>query len=283
MLLRWARTAWTLIQRTAGQWNEHRSAEMASSLAFFGALALAGLGLVAVYAAARIVGHGSAAAQTRGQTGHIAGPHNGQMLEAILREAAGRHDAWVALVVGAVIFAVAVALTALQLQQMLDVIWGTRRAAKDAKAHAPQFLAILFLSLLLVVLLLAGAAVHALTSHTHHLPVLKGMLYQSLVIGVTIVVLTFVFLFVFAYLPPVNIPWRKVWIGSFISAVLYERGQFALSIYLGLMDARSPYADAGAVLAVLLWLYYSASVVVIGADFTKILKELPERRRVHSR
>lgn len=283
MLLRWARTAWTLFQRTAGQWNEHRSAEMASSLAFFGALALAGLGLVAVYAAARIVGHGSAAAQTRGQTGHIAGPHNGQMLEAILREAAGRHDAWVALVVGAVIFAVAVALTALQLQQMLDVIWGTRRAAKDAKEHAPQFLAILFLSLLLVVLLLAGAAVHALTSHTHHLPILKGMLYQSLVIGVTIVVLTFVFLFVFAYLPPVNIPWRKVWIGSFISAVLYERGQFALSIYLGLMDARSPYADAGAVLAVLLWLYYSASVVVIGADFTKILKELPERRRVHSR
>jgi membrane protein len=83
-------------------------------------------------------------------------------------------------------------------------------------------------------------------------------------------------------LPPVDIPWRKVWIGSFVSAVLYERGQFLLSLYLGQMDARSPFADVGALLAVLLWLYYSATVVLIGADFTKLLKERSERRRVHS-
>jgi membrane protein len=96
-------------------------------------------------------------------------------------------------------------------------------------------------------------------------------------------VLTFVFLFIFAYLPPGDIAWRKVWIGAFISAVLYERGQFALSLYLGQMDARSPYADAGALVAVLIWLYYSASVVLIGADFTKVLKEQPDRKRIHSR
>ncbi len=283
MLHRWARTIWDLIKRTGGQWREHRSAEMASSLAFYGALALAGLGLVAVYAAAQIVGRGHAAAQTRGQTGHVAGAHNAQVVDTILREAATRHDTWIALVAGAVAFVVAVTVTALQLQQALDVIWGARGAAKDAKRHAPQFAAIYVLTLVLVVLLFAGAAVHGLTAHTHHLPLLKGILYQALVIGVTIVVLTFVFLFIFAYLPPVDIPWRKVWLGAFISAVLYERGQFALSVYLGQMDARSPYADAGALLAVLVWLYYSASVVLIGADFTKVLKERTEHQRVHSR
>lgn len=272
-----------MVTRTAGQWNEHRSAEMASSLAFYGALALAGLGLVAVYVAGLFFGHGTAAARTRGQTGHIAGAHNAQLLDGILREAASRHDGWIALLVGAVMFVAAVAATAVQLQQVLDVVWERERGAgKQARRHAPQFAAIYGLSMLLVFLLLAGAAVHALTAHTHHLPLWEGILYQALVIGVTIVVLTFVFLFIFAYLPPVDVPWRHVWVASFVSAVLYERGQFALSVYLGQMDARSPFADAGAVLAVLLWLYFSACVVLIGAGFTKVLKERSERKRVHS-
>ncbi|HET9096163.1 MAG TPA: YihY/virulence factor BrkB family protein [Candidatus Baltobacteraceae bacterium] len=282
MLREWLSEVWTLVKCTASQWSKHRSAEMASSLAFYGAITLAGLALVAVYAAARILGGGQAAANTRGQTGHIAGPHNAQVLDAILHQAALRHDAWIALAAGAVMFLVGVTATAFQLQQVLDVVWEHRGAAKDARRHAPQFAAIYALTLVLIVLLFAGAAVHALTMHTHHLPLLRGVLYQALVVGVTIIVLTFVFLFVFAYLPPVDIPWRKVWIASFISAVLYERGQFALSVYLGQMDARSPYADAGVLLAVLLWLYYSAQVVLVGADFTKVLKERGERRRVHS-
>lgn len=282
MLREWLGQVWTLVKSTASQWSKHRSAEMASSLAFYGAITLAGLALIAVYAAARIVGGGAGAESTRGQTGHIAGPHNAQVIDTILREAASRHDAWIALAVGAVMFLAGVTATAFQLQQALDVIWEHRGAAKDAKRHAPQFAAIYALTLVLIVLLFAGAAVHALTMHTHHLPLLRGVLYQALVVGATIVVLTFVFLFVFAYLPPVDIPWRKVWIASFISAVLYERGQFALSVYLGQMDARSPYADAGVLLAVLLWLYYSAQVVLVGADFTKVLKERGERRRVHS-
>lgn len=282
MLRTWAKTVWDLVKQTAGQWFAHRSAEMASSLAFYGAMGLAGLGLVAVYVAGRVVGGGSAASQTRGQTGHIAGAHNAQMVEAILREAASRHDAWIALAAGIVVFVIAVAATALQLQQVLDVIWEQRGAAKQMRHHAPQFLAIYVLSLVLIVLLFAGAAVHGLTSHTHHLSLLRGLFYQALVVGATIVVLTLVFLFIFAYLPPVNIPWRNVWIASFVSAVLYERGQFALSLYLGQMDARSPYADAGALLAVLLWLYYSAQVVLVGADFTKVLKERSERKWIQS-
>ncbi len=278
----WARKIWSLVKKTASQWRAHRSAELASSLAFYGALTLAGLSLIAVYAATKIIGRGSSAARAHSATGDVAGSHNAQVLDTVLREASMRHDAWIALAVGVVMFCVGVALTAMQLQRMLNVIWEQRGAAKDAKKHAPQFAAIFLLALLLVVLLFAGAAVHGLTAHTHHLTPARGMLYQAAVVVVTIVLLTFVFLFIFAYLPPVDIPWRKVWIASFICAILYERGQFALSAYLGLMDAQSPYADAGVLLAVLLWLYYSAQVVLVGADFTRVLKEQPEPRRVHS-
>lgn len=284
MLRHWAARGWELGKQTFRQWQEHRSAELASSLAFFGALALAGLAMAGVYIAGTWFGHGDARSQAAGNARHVAGSHNARALDTVLQHAALRHDAWIALAIGAIVFILAVAGSALQMQRAIDTIWDVdpeaaqRSEAKAAGHHVPQFLGIYALTLLLIVLLFAGAALHGLTYHTHHLPALRGMLYQALDIGASIVLLTFVFLVIFAYLPPVDIPWRKVWLGAFLSAVLYERGQFALALYFGQMDATSPYADAGAIVAVLVWLYYSAQVVLVGADFTKVLNDDAQRR-----
>ncbi len=285
MISSWAVTVWDLVKRTFAQWQAHRSAELASSLAFYAALALAGLALVATYVAATVVGRGPARSHATGQAGHIAGSHNAQVLDTVLRQSAGEHAGWVALVVGIVVFLAAVTGTALQLQSSLNTIWDVKpeahkhKAAHDTRHHVPELLGIYALTLLLIVLLFAGATLHALTYHTHQLPALRGMAYQALDVGASIVVLTLVFACMFGYLPPVEIRWRAVWIGAFVSAVLYERGQFGLAFYLGQMDARSPYADAGAIVAVLVWLYYSAQVVLIGADFTKALQGRSESRR----
>lgn len=267
---------WAILKDTFAQWQAHRSAEMASSLAFYGALALAGLALAAVYVASLVAVHPHAS--VTGNARHVAGTQNAQALETILHSAAQAHYGWIALAIGVLMFVLAVAATAFQLQRALDAVWDRKKgdgsgAVREAGGHALQFLAIYGLTLLLMVLLFAGGAVHALTAHTHALPLVRGVLYQALDIGASIVLLTFLFLFMFAYLPPAGIPWRGVWIASFVSAVLYERGQFALALYFGQMNAKSPYADAGAVLAILVWLYYSAQVVLVGAILTKVLKQ----------
>lgn len=269
----WLRAGWDIVRQTFTEWQKHRSAEMAAALAFYGAIAIAGLALVALYIAAGKATH----------SGYIAGAHNARMLDSILRAAATRSNSWVAVAIGAIVFVLAVVGTALQLQRALDSIWDAQAqhrdggAAKEAGRHAPQFAAIFGLTLLLMVLLFAGAAVHALISHTHALPLFTGLIYQALDVGASIVLLTAIFYVMFAYLPPSNVPWRYVLFGSFISAVLYERGQFALALYLGQMEGTSPYADAGAVLAVLIWLYYSGQVVLIGSILTKVFKLRGER------
>lgn len=274
---RLASYVWAFVKDSFAEWQTHRSAEMAASLAFYGALALAALALIAVYVASIVAVHPHA--MVTGNTRHIAGVQNAQALETILRSAARAHYRWIALAIGVVMFVLAVAGTAFQVQRVLDSVWDRKGGAvREAGGHALQFLGIYGLTLLLMILLFAGGAVHALTSHTHALPLLRGILYQGLDVGVSIVVLTFLFLFMFAYLPPVDIPWRGVWIASFVSAVLYERGQFALAVYIGEMNAKSPYADAGALLAVLVWLYYSAQVVVVGTIVTKVLKQRADER-----
>jgi membrane protein len=280
----WIAAGWDVVRRTFAQWRAHRSAEMAAALAFYGAIALSGAVLIAVYAGAAFAGS-DVRRQAVGQVARASGSHNAQLLDVILREASSRHYGWIALAIGIVLFVVATAGTAYQLQNMLDVIWDRRRKSSDGHESGEKtkrragFAAVYFLALLLGVLLFAGAAIHGLTMHTHQLPALSGILYQALNVAVSIVLLTFIFLCIFAYLPHVDIPWRDVWIASFVSAILYERGQFALVVYLGQMDARSPYADAGALIASLLWLYYSAQVVVVGADLTKALKQAFERQQ----
>jgi membrane protein len=220
-----------------------------------------------------------------GGVARASGAHSAQLVDTILREASSRQNGWIALLAGSVLFIAATGGSAYQLQKVLDVVWDTRGEKRDR--HTPDdstkrragFAAVYFLAFVLGVLLFAGAAIHGLTMHTHRLPAASGLLYQALNVAVSIALLTFTFLCIFAYLPRVGIPWKDVWIASFASAILYERGQFALVVYLGQMDARSPYADAGVLVAVLLWLYYSAQVVVIGADLTKVLKQAFERPR----
>lgn len=284
MLREWIAQGWEIARGTLRQWQSHRSTELAASLAFFGALALAGLGLAAVYAAGTWFAGSQSVKHASGTAQRVAGQVNAHVLDAVLRAAAAGHHTWVAAVIGGIAFLLAVAATALRLQRMLDAMWsegGKKNGGSEArkvKRHAGQLAAIYVLTLFLIVLLFAGAAVHGLTYHTHRLPALQGTLYQSLDIGASIALLTVIFLFMFAYLPPAEIPWRNVWIASVVSAVLYERGQFALAVYFGQMEATSPYADVGAVLAVLVWLYYSAQVVVIGAAFTKTLHERSQKR-----
>lgn len=264
---------------TLRQWQSHRSTELAASLAFFGALALTGLALVAVFVAGTWFADTQSAHHAAGAARHATGRANARFIETVLRAAAKGHDTWIAAVIGGIAFLLAVAASALRLQRMLDAIWDeTPKKSGDSEArkagrHAGQFAAIYALTFVLIALLFAGAAVHGLTYHTHHLPALQGTLYEALDVGASIVLLTFVFLFMFAYLPPADIPWRNVWIASVVGAILYERGQFALAAYFGQMNATSPYADAGAALAVLVWLYYSAQVVLVGAAFTKTLHE----------
>lgn len=281
MVRRWTLKGWELLRETFVQWQRHRSAEMASALAYYGVLAAAGVTLIGVYAAARIAG---TPAWLTTQTARDAGAGNEQVVRYLLEQALTRHDAWVALLAGAIAFVLALVGIAFQIQRILDAVWAeeVRKSGNEVRHNLASFAAIFLLATIYMAVLLGGAALHGMTSHTHHLPLLTGTLYQGLDAAVGVVVLAFIFLFIFAYVAPVDVPWRHVWIASVVAAVLCERGEFALSIYFGQMDARSPYADAGAVLAVVLWLYYSAEVVVLGAEFTRVLRNTLSQQRGHA-
>lgn len=250
------------------EWQKHRGAHLAAGLAFYGIMACAGAALVALY----IVVHDAALQQSIADSiRKTGGGTDARFVQHMMQAAALRHNSWVALAAGIILFLFAVVISSLLLKDGLDAIWDKQEPASAALQHTPQFLAILGLSFVLVLLLFAGAGIHALAYRRHRVSMLWGVFYQGGDFVISVIVLTLLFLAIFAHVAPVRSSWKKVWLASVVSAVLYERGQFGLAFYIGQMDPRSPYADIGAFVSIILWLLYSAEVVYAGAIFTKIL------------
>jgi len=275
-LCEWLEHLWTIVVEIYREWQARACAQLAAALALYGVLACFAISLVGLYASVQL--RAGRTVDISRQAGRAGGQADATVLAQLLQGAQSRHDTWLALAAGIVLFIAAVAISALLLQDGMNRIWDVRRgnaskhsSASEVARHAPQFLGMLLLSFALVVLLFAGAAIHALVNRTHRIGLGLGIAYQAGDFIISVGVLTLVFLFMFAYIAPVRSPWKRVWLAAFVSAVLYERGQFGLAIYIGQMDPRSPYADIGALIALILWILYSAEVVYGGAVFTKVL------------
>ncbi len=162
-----------------------------------------------------------------------------------------------------------------QLQDSLNQKWDVKQKngvgiMQTIKSRLFSFGLIISIGFLLLVSLLLSTGLAAL-SHW-----LKGRfpegityLFFALEIVVSLSVITLLFAIMFKFLPDVKIPWKNVWIGSFLTACLFVIGKYGLSIYFGMAEPASVYGAAGSIVLVVLWVYYSAMIVFFGAEFTK--------------
>jgi membrane protein len=86
----------------------------------------------------------------------------------------------------------------------------------------------------------------------------------------SLAVIAVLFAFIFKLLPDVEVTWGDVWVGALATAVLFTGGKFLIGLYLGNTTISSAYGAAGSLVIVLIWIYYSAQLVFIGAEFTAI-------------
>lgn len=163
-------------------------------------------------------------------------------------------------------------------KRSLNTIWGVKHETRPvvrevlidwmiarlaAAATACGIGVVLFLGLLLS----AGIAA-AGTFLGSWVPFLGRLLF-FLNLVLSLVIVTPLFAFIFKFLPDAKVPWKSVWMGAIVTAVLFQVGALAMGAYLGTKVMTSVYGPAGSVLAVLIWAYYSAQTVLFGAEFTK--------------
>ncbi len=264
-----------LAKETFMQWSAHKSARLAAALAYYTVFSIAPLLIIVIAIAGLVFGHDAASRQVLGQLGGLIGQKGSHQLTSMVAAASKPSSGIIATIIGTIMLVLGASGVVIQLQDALDVVWDVPEKQKGGlwQTIRTRLLSIgmlLALAFLLIVSLVVGAALTAINTYSSKLLPALAYLMEFANLLFDVLILGLLFAVIFKYLPKAPVAWKDVRVGALITAVLFIIGQFAITLYLGKMNSSSPYGDAGALIIILLWVYYSAQLLLLGAEFTNV-------------
>jgi membrane protein len=248
---------------------------MGAALAYYTLFSLAPILIVAIAVAGLAFGQEAVRGNVVGQIQGLVGREGAHAVEAMLEGASKPSASIPATIIGLITFFLAATGAFLELQTDLDAIWRVKpkQGVSWVKALLQQRLTsfglVLGFAFLLLTSLVVSAALAAL--HTYMGQAFPGIavLWEALNVVVSLGVITLLFAMIYKVLPDVKLAWRDVWVGGLVTAGLFTLGKLLIGLYIGTSAFASTYGAAGSVLVVLVWVYYSAQIILLGAEFTR--------------
>jgi membrane protein len=262
---------WTIAKEAVANWSKHKDARQGAALAYYSVFSLGPIIVIAIAVAGLFFGHDAVASQVTSSLKEMLGETGAKAIEAMLADASRPAAGVLATVlgIGALLFA-AVGVV-VQLKDALNVVWDVEESNEGglwhfARNYVLSFAAVLALGFLLLVSLLVTAGLAAAGKFiAPYMP--EGVLHIVSMI-VSLAVVTVLFAMMFKWLPDVSVAWRGVWLGAFLTAVFFEIGKAAIGFYIGKQGLESTYGAAASIVVVLIWVYYTSQIVLIGAELT---------------
>ena len=270
-------TTLQLLKQTANEWLEDKAPQLGAALAYYTVFSLAPLILVLLALLGFIFRSDPAGVWSRigSQMSFFLDRSAMEVLNGIAAKAAEPGKGALATTIGIALALFGASGVFGQLQDALNTIWGVK--AKPGIGIA-GFLRARFISFAMVggvcFLLLVSLVVESLLKGFSHY--VQSMLPGGLTIAVSVylvfdfAIVVILFAMIFKVLPDAKIRWHDVWVGSFLTAVLFLVGKWALGLYLGSGAASSAYGAASSLITLLLWIYYSSQILLFGAEFTQV-------------
>jgi membrane protein len=266
---------WSLVKCAVGHWARDRAATLGAALAFYCAFSLAPLLIVLVTLTGWIVGEQTATHQLDEQLRALFGPGTaGVLMDAMTSAQSADGLTAVALSVATLLIGATTVFAALE--GALQEIWGTRAIAPRGvygwlRSRILSMGLILALGFLLLVSLTVSTAVAALrrfiASFYSELVVLTAVLDFV----ITLAMVTGLIALIYRYLPVRRMAWKPILWGALATALLFQLGRWGISVYLARSTQPTAFGAAASFAALLLWLYYSAQIFLLGAEFTACL------------
>jgi membrane protein len=263
------------MRQTVSDWSEDKAPQLGASLAFYSALSIAPLLVIALGIAALFFDEEAARGGVVAQLQSLVGKQGGQAIEEMIQSAnkPGAGVAATALSVVTLLFGASGVFG--QLQDALNTIWEVKPKSGRGivgfiKDRFLSFAMVMGVAFLLLVSLLLTAAIASVGVVAERLPDAVQWLAQAANMAVSFVVITLLFAMIFKLLPDVKMAWSDVWIGAVVTAALFTVGKFAIGLYLGRSSMASSYGVAGSFVVLLVWTYYSAQILFFGAELTQV-------------
>jgi membrane protein len=262
-----------LVTETFKDWSEDKAGRLAAALAYYTIFSLPPLLLILLAILGRFFEN--AEARVTAQISSFVGSTGGEAIAAILENADDPAESLIASLIGFVILLFGASGVFGQLQEAMNAIWEVPPQPKGGileliKDRFFSFTMVFGVGFLLLVSLVISAALTSLNDFVNNIMPSLLLLAQILNVVISIGVITVLFALIFKVIPDVAVAWRDVWIGAFVTAVLFTAGKWGISFYLSKSAPASSYGAAGSLIVILLWIYYSAQILFLGAEFTQV-------------
>ena len=264
-----------LLKASVSAWSDDKAPRLGASLSFYTVFAMPPLFMIAIFIASLFFDPTSVQTQMFSEVGGLIGKKSA---EAIQTAMAAQYQTNKGLVASAIaIGTLIVTATGLfiELQDALNTIW--RVEAKPGhgmmgfiRIRLLSFAMVVGIGFLLLVSLLVSAALAAATKFIAGFLPSLGILSEIGSDLVSFAVIMVLFAMMFKVMPDVRVAWRDVWIGAAVTSLLFTGGKFLLGWYLGRSTTITAYGAAGSVVLILLWVYYAAQILFLGAEITKV-------------
>ncbi len=265
---------WQVIKTTVTDWQEDKATRLAAALAYYTLFSIAPLLLVVTAVAGFAFGDEAVSGQLDQQLQSFMGEDGAAVVEEMVARARKPASGIAASLIGMGLLVWGATGVFSELKDALNTIWevepqpnrGWMATIKDRLLSFAMVLSVGFLLLVSLVVSTALSAAEGVMGNLIPGPDILVHLANGLV---SLVVIAVLFALIFRYLPDVHVPWRHVWLGALVTAILFTAGKFLFGLYLGRGAIGTTYGAAGSVVVVLLWAYYSSLILFLGAEFTQ--------------
>ncbi|HTB86843.1 MAG TPA: YihY/virulence factor BrkB family protein [Steroidobacteraceae bacterium] len=266
---------WSVVRDTVSEWIKHNASSLGAALSFYTLFSIAPILVIAMAVAGSIFGSHVAEAHVLDQMRELLGEAGAAAVQSLLSSAHQSGLKGMAAAIGVVTLLVGATSVFGELQNTLDYIWQSPQ--KDGVAWwrilRSRILSvglILGVGFLLMVSLLISAALAALGAWFGSFMLQWKVILPAIDLVLSLGLATVLFAMIYKYVPRENIAWGDVWVGGLATACLFSVGKLLIGLYLGRSSLSSAYGAAGSIMVLLLWIYYSAQIFLLGAEFTHV-------------
>jgi membrane protein len=264
---------WSPLQETVSRWSEHKDARLGAALAYYSIFSLGPLIVIAIAIAGLVFDAEAVQTQVSGALHGLLGDSGTQAIDAMLKGANRPREGVFATIIGVGALVLAAVGVVVQLKDALNTVWEVKTPPgsgiwRFVRTYIWSLAGVLSLGFLLLTSMLLTAGLSAAGKYIA--PYLPEATLQVAGFLASFAVIALLFATMFKWLPDTPITWRDIWLGAILTAALFELGKFLIGLYIGKQGLESTYGAAASIVVVLIWVYYSAQLVLLGAEFTNV-------------
>ena len=270
---------WNILAATFMGFINDNGLKLSASLAYYTIFSIAPLLILIISLISLVFNQEVAAHKLYPEMAHYVGAEAAQQIQDALTHLQLSGKSATAATIGVITLLLGASSIFIEIQESLNMIWRVKAKPKKGwlKLIQNRFLSFSFiisLGFLLLASLIVNLVINALGSWIEQfMHSITTLIIKGVNLGITFIIISVLFGIIFKFLPDVKIRWKEVRSGAFFTAVLFMLGQYGINLYIQYAAKTSAHGAAGSILVILVWIYYTAAILYIGAEFTQVYAE----------